>query len=142
MEQINAKLHNRTLCQITTQSSLLCSQVHKKSVGVVRYSRQNSATFTEQRTPCLEGQVCSSRPRMHEVYYCKSAYVLCNKTLFAIKVSNGDAGNRELRERLQDLCQSDIITEPIYSAPGPPPHPLLSLPIFSFFGSQRPMWEQ
>lgn len=83
---------------------------------------------------------------MHEVCYCKSAYVLYNKTLFAIKVSNGDAGNRELGERLQDLCQSDIITEPIYSAPGPPPLSpslsLLSLPIFSFFGSQRPMWEQ
>lgn len=115
-------LNNQTLCQ-NTQSSHLCSQVHRKSAGVVLYSRQNSATFTEQRTPCLEGQVCSSRPLMHEVYYCKSAYVLYNKTLFAIKVSNGDAGNRELRERLQDLCQSDIITEPIYSAPGPHPPP-------------------
>lgn len=75
---------------------------------------------------------------MREVYYCKSAYVLYNKTLFAIKVSNGDAGNKELRERLQDLCQSDIITEPIYSAPGfpPTPHP----PHLPFFANFLLLW--
>lgn len=39
-----------------------------------------------------------------------------NKASFVIKVSNGDTGNSEPRGRHQNLCQSDIVLERIYSA--------------------------
>lgn len=76
---------------------------------------------------------------MLEVYYCMC---ICLKRAClnkVIKVSNGDTGNGEPRGRHQNLCQSDIVLENIYSAS---PSLLclslslsfLSLPIFSFFG--------
>lgn len=68
-----------------------------------------------------------------------------NKASFVIKVSNGDTGDREPRGRHQNLCQSDVVLENIYSASGSLfSHSLSPLlcPFSPSMVSQGPMWEQ